>query len=316
MTDWQIPGYRAGRRAAAAAATALALLSLCGCSLFPATRAVQLPALPAAWQHFAIILQLTAVDGRDGTEQRLPDAVPGSVVALPLSSHTATVIISRPVVVGPAGAGNRSVSTLPPGRLRLRPAGAVVPLDIGDDGVLQVTWESGVLATLILDLWRGGANPWLLNTERLDRELRQRAGTDPWSLDRGAILAALQEGEMSVSVIRPRRKHLVSLPLPAGRWIWWDPWATPLHSDGSTAFSIQLPAGYHLLVHDSGAARAAQVGDDGTLLITPVADPFVQGATAAHASRTAPAVQAGGIRTPCPRAAIGASAAPPATACS
>jgi hypothetical protein len=176
----------------------------------------------------------------------------------------------------------------------LRPAGAVVPLDIGDDGVVQVTWEHGVLATLILDLWRGGANPWLLNIERLDRELRQRAGADPWSLDRGAILAALQEGEMSVSVIRPRRKHLVSLSLPAGRWVWWDPWATPLHSDGSTTFAIQLPAGYHLLVHDSGAARAAQVGDDGTLLITPVADPFVPDSTAKHvprATRTAPAAR-------------------------
>ena len=294
MTDWRTPGYRIGRRAAAAVAAVLALMSLCGCNLFPATLAVQLPALPAAWQHFTIALQLTAVDGRDGTEQRLPDAVPGSVVVLPLSSHTATVIIGRPMVVGPAGAGNRSVSLLPPGRLRLRPAGAVVPLDIGDDGVVQVTWEHGVLATLILDLWRGGANPWLLNIERLDRELRQRAGTDPWSLDRGAILAALQEGEMSVSVIRPHRKHLVSLSLPAGRWVWWDPWATPLHSDGSTTFAIQLPAGYHLLVHDSGAARAAQVGDDGTLLITPVADPFVPDSTAKHvprAARTAPAAR-------------------------
>ena len=260
-------------------------MSLCGCSLFPAMRAVQLPALPAAWQHFAIILRLTAVDGRDGTEQRLPDAVPGSVVVLPLSSHAATVILSQPVVGGPAGAGNRSVSQPPPSWLRLRPAGAVVPLDIGADGVLQVTWEAGVLATLILDLWRGGANPWLLNVERLHRELRRRTGADPWSLDRGAILSALQEGEMSVSAIRPRPKHLVSLALPRGHWVWWDPWATPLHSDGRTPFAIQLPAGYHLLVHDSGAARAAQVSDDGTLLITPVADPFAPGSTAAQAPR-------------------------------
>ena len=88
--------------------------------------------------------------------------------------------------------------------------------------------ERGVLATLILDLWRGGANPWLLNIERLDRELRERAGADPWALDRSAILAALQAGEMSVAVIRPRPKHTVSLSLPAGRWAWWDPWATPL----------------------------------------------------------------------------------------
>lgn len=253
----------------------MALMSLCGCNLFPGPREVYLPELPAAWRHFAIILRLTAVDARDGAEQRLPDALPGSVAVLPIGRHTATVIVAEPVVVGPAGAGGRGGEPAHPGALKLRPAGAVVPLDVDAGGVLQVTWEGGVLATLILDLWRGGANPWLLNIERLDRELRVRAGTDPWALDRGAILAALQAGEMSVSAVRPRRKHTVSLPLPAGRWSWWDPWAAPLHSDGRTAFTIQLPAGYHLLIHDSGAAQAVQVGDDGTVLIAPVADAFV-----------------------------------------
>ena len=236
---------------------------------------MQLPALPAAWRHFAIILRLTAVDGRAGTEQRLPDALPGSAVVLPVGRHTATVIVAEPVVVGPAGSRGRG-ATPPPPHLRLRPAGAVVPLDAGDDGGVAVTWERGVLATLILDLWRGGANPWLLNIERLDRELRERAGADPWALDRSAILAALQAGEMSVAVIRPRPKHTVSLSLPAGRWAWWDPWATPLRSDGRTAFTIQLPAGYHLLIHDSGAARAVHVSDDGTALTTPVADAFAR----------------------------------------
>ena len=264
------------RRAAAAAAAvtmALALMALCGCNLFPGPRAVQLPEMPGAWQHFAIILRLTAVDGSDGTVQRLPDALPGSVVVLPVGRHTATVVVAEPVVVGPAGTRGRGASRSP-SLLRLRPAGAVVPLDLDAGGVLQVTWEHGVLATLILDLWRGGANPWLLNIERLDRELRERAGADPWALDRSAILAALQAGKMSVSAIHPRPKHTVSLPLPAGRWVWWDPWATPLHSDGRTAFTIQLAAGYHLLVHDSGAALAVDVSDNGAVLITPVADAF------------------------------------------
>ena len=246
---------------------------LYGCNLVPGPRLVQLPELPAAWSHFRIILQLTVVDGRDGTEQRLPDALPGSAVVLPVGRHTATVIVAEPVIVGPAGASGRG-AVIPPPHLRLRPAGAVVPLDAGDDGVLPVTWERGVLATLILDLWRGGANPWLLNIERLDRELRERAGADPWALDRSAILAALQAGEMSAAVIRSRPRHMVSLPLPAGRWVWWDPLATPLHSDGHTVFTIQLPAGYHLLIHDSGAALAVQVSDDGTVLTAPAADPF------------------------------------------
>ena len=276
MTRWRIPGWGDGRRAAAiaaAAATAVAGMGLYGCSLVPRPQLVQLPELPAAWSQFTIILQLTAVDGRDGTEQRLSDALPGSAVVLPVGRHTATVIVAEPVVTGPAGTNGRGAA-IPPTHLRLRPAGAVVPLDLGPDGMLHVTWERGVLATLILDLWRGGANPWLLNIERLDQEIGERAGADPWALDRNAILAALQEGEMSATVIRPRRRHTISLPLLAGRWVWWDPLATPLHSDGRTAFTIQLPAGYHLLIHDSGAALAVHVSDDGTVLTTPAADPF------------------------------------------
>ena len=286
MTRWRTPGLRAGQRAAAfpfGAATAVATLSLCGCNLFTGHQEVKLPGLPAAWQHFSIVLQLTAVDGRDGTGQRLPDAVPGSAIVLPVGRHRATVVLAEPVIVGPAGTRNQedTRNMRPPGLnmnppVRLRPAGAVVPLDAGNGAVLQVSWERGVLASLIVDLWRGGADPSILNIERLDRELRERAGTDPWALDRSRILASLQAGEMSVAAIRPLRTHTVNLTLPAGRWAWWDPWATPLHSNGRTAFTIQLPAGYHLLIHDSGAARAVQVSDDGTVLITSVADSFAQ----------------------------------------
>ena len=103
---------------------------LYGCNLVPGPRLVQLPELPAAWSHFRIILQLTVVDGRDGTEQRLPDALPGSAVVLPVGRHRATVIVAEPVIVGPAGASGRG-AVIPPPHLRLRPAGAVVPLDAG-----------------------------------------------------------------------------------------------------------------------------------------------------------------------------------------
>ena len=250
-------------------------MSLCGCNLFTGFQEVKLPELPAAWQHFSIVLQVTAVDGRDGTGQRLPDAVPGSAIVVPAGRYRATVVLAEPVIVGPAGTRDRENTDQPP-PLLLRPAGAVVPLDGGSGGVLQVSWERGVLATLIVDLWRGGADPSVLNIERLDRELRERTGADPWALDRGAILASLQAGEMGAAAIRPLPKHTVSLSLPAGRWAWWDPWAIPLHSDGRFAFTIELPAGYHLLIHDSGAARAVQIGDDGTVLTTPVADPFTR----------------------------------------
>ena len=101
------------------------------------------------------------------------------------------------------------------GRL-LRPAGAVVPVSAARSGALEVTWERGLLASLVLDLWRGGAYPWLLNLERLDREIEARAAGDPWQLDRQAILAALAADAMSSAALRPLPQHEVELQLPPG----------------------------------------------------------------------------------------------------
>ncbi len=231
--------------------------TLAGCPMWPGQQVAHLPRLPEPWQQFAITLRLTVVDGEDGRERRLPDARPGDAVVLPVGRHTATVVLAEPVILGQPA-------------LALRPAGAVVPVSLDSDGVLQVTWERGVLASLVRDLWHGGTNPWLVNLHRLDRELREKAEGAPWALDRTAILAALQENRMRATAIGPLPKHTVSLMLPAGRWVWWDPFAVPLHGDGKSAFQVEATSGYHLLLHDSGGARAVQVTDDGTALISRV----------------------------------------------
>ena len=234
---------------------ALAGTALAGCNLWPGQQVARLPLLPEPWQQFAITLRLTVVDGKDGRERRLPDARPGDAVMLPVGRHTATVVLAEPVVVGP-----------PP--RQLRPAGAVVPVSLDGKGVLQVTWERGPLAVLVRDLWRGGTNPWLINLQRLDQEIHDRAQGDPWALDRTAVLAALQENRMRAAAVRPLPKHVASLKLPAGRWVWWDPFALPLHGDGKIALMVEIASGYHLLLHDSGSTRAVQVDDDGTVLIS------------------------------------------------
>ena len=227
---------------------------------------MRLPELPPAWRHFEVVLQLTLVDGRDGREQRLPAAPPGATLALPVGRYAASVIVARPLVTGPATDGAAET-------VALRPAGAVVPVSDARSGALEVTWERGLLASLVLDLWRGGTNPWLLNLERLDRELTARAAGDPWSLNRQAILAALAADAMSKAAIRPLLEHSVELRLPAGRWVWWNPFAPPLLSDGRSRLALAVPDGYHLLLADDGRALALQTDGD-TVLVSPAAAKF------------------------------------------
>jgi len=236
----------------------LGCLALPGCDLWREQRLVHLPELPPAWRHFEVVLQLTLVDGRDGREQRLRAARPGATLALPVGRSAASVIVARPLVTGPVTQGGAdTVAGNGNGRL-LRPAGAVVAVSETRSGALEVTWERGLLAGLVLDLWRGGAKPWLLNLERLDRELAARAAGDPWSLDREAVLAALAADAMSSAAIRRLPQHGVELQLPAGRWVWWNPFAPPLLSDGRSRLTLAVAGGYHLLLGDDGRALALQ----------------------------------------------------------
>ena len=244
-------------RAAAVSVLAAGLTVLAGCDLWQVRWAVQLPELPAVWRHLDVTFELTVVDGRSGAEQRLPDARAGSRLPLPAGRYAATVVLAEPRLGGTR-------------RLALRPAGAVITARGAASGVLELSWEGGLLASLVLDLWRGGSNPRLLNLGRLEREIAVRAGADPWALDRTAILEALQSNAMRVTLIRPRPTHEVELRLPAGEWVWWNPFAAPLHSAGTGTVSAALPTGYHVLLADAGAARAVQVDDAGGVLLAPV----------------------------------------------
>ena len=199
--DTMAPGFGAGRRAAvvaAAAAMAAAGMWLYGCNLVPGPRLVQLPELPAAWSHFRIILQLTVVDGRDGTEQRLPDALPGSAVVLPVGRHTATVIVAEPVIVGPAGGRGAVI----PGRRRTARCGA--------DGVLRLPGSAA--AAMIL--------PRPLRWPRQESFLALRMQPGPRTTVSATARVAggvepLQDHSAAHGRRRPRRHRRSPLPNPA-----------------------------------------------------------------------------------------------------
>ena len=78
---------------------------------------------------------------------------------------------------------------------------------------------------------------------------------------------------MSGAAIRPLPQRSVELQLPAGRWVWWNPFAPPLLSDGRSRLALDVPGGYHLLLADDGRALALQADGD-AVLISPAAEEF------------------------------------------
>ena len=78
---------------------------------------------------------------------------------------------------------------------------------------------------------------------------------------------------MSSAAIRRLPQHDVELQLPAGRWVWWNPFSPPLLSDGSARLTLAVAGGYHLLLGDDGRALALQA-HGAEVLISPVAPRF------------------------------------------
>ena len=144
-------------------------------------------------------------------------------------------------------------------RLPAARPGATLALPIG-------RYAASVIVARPLVTGPAAEGTWLLNLERLDREITARAAGDPWSLNREAILAALAADAMSSAAIRPLPERGADLQLPAGRWVWWNPFTPPLLSDGRSPLTLAVPGGYHLLLGDDGQALALQANGDGVLI--------------------------------------------------
>lgn len=176
------------KRPIALSLLAAALLAS-GCrSPFPALELeLLLPPLPGVWEAAfpEVCYELAYVDAR-GREVSThpspwPAGAPGTPLALPARSYA-------PVVVTPV---------VPSLGLRLRPAGALSPLDVEPGGRrLVASWERGAVALLVRRLLRGGV-PSIpadaLDVERLAGEMTAQGDGDPWNVDVDALVASIVE---------------------------------------------------------------------------------------------------------------------------
>ena len=140
--------------------------------------------------------------------------------------------VNTPVLVYPVG--------------RTVPAGAVMPWDLDDNGVLQCSWEQGWPALLLFRLSTEGGVFRALNARRLSEEVMLRSGGDPWTLDMDYALRALSCGRFNVyglSSLRCRDLVLSGVP---GVWIPDNPFRRPPeHGEAGDLEFGPLEMGFH-----------------------------------------------------------------------
>jgi hypothetical protein len=157
--------------------------------------------------------------------------------------------------------------------LRLRPAGAVFPLDVeSDQRSLRVSWERGAAALLVDRLLAGASVPAVpagtLDVERVARDMELRGDGDAWSVDAEALLASIVASGGRSWECRRLPSRRVSIPardLPgwpnAVGYVRDDALVSPVSptdvGDGLEELVVEaVPVGFHRLFAIPGDAGA------------------------------------------------------------
>jgi hypothetical protein len=225
-----------------------------GCSWFSdeLTVRVGLPTPPEHWiGAFAQLRYELVIPRADGSSERVPWPADGR---LSIPKEPNWPVLAVPLALE--------------GRVELPPAGGVWPLDLSADGQeLVLSWGSGPLAATLVALRREGVDLSSLNTARLAREMRERSGSDPWSLDLVYFEERLASGEFRVTDIRALPSRDLLLEIPAGQWFLESPSRLPqLVAEGEPLALPEVPFGAHRLFRIDGlAAYAVYVGEQDVL---------------------------------------------------
>ena len=160
--------------------------------------------------------------------------------------------------------------------VRLPPAGGLYPLDLAADGeTLELSWEHGPAAEVLLWLAREGFDVSLVNGQRLLTEMLARSSGDPGSLDLGHLAVRLASGEFRVTDIRLLPSRELSLEVSPGTWFLDAPLRCAQALGPGQALLLQaVPLGRHrLFAVDLPAAFDLFVSEQEVLLVALVPPP-------------------------------------------
>jgi len=174
--------------------------------------------------------------------KRRVDSCQGPLV-LELPRESPLIVMATPVTVEYAGP------------YRVRPAGAVAGADSPLPKSLQLSWEDGFSARLLLSLVDAGIPPHAINQRRFAASARKRSGNKPWRLNQSYLKNDIAEGKLRTYSFRLLEIFKIKAALPEGIWYSQFPPDPPLISsrDGWEGF---LPRGIWHFARPSDAKIA------------------------------------------------------------
>lgn len=221
--------------------TAAAAAGLTACaSLTESSVMVDLPPIPDVWNNTVDIIGFRLI---------YPDmnAEPAEIVCLP----------DEEIVVELMKRNNVPVLAYPICKRggTLRPAGALFPLHLGEDGKLLLSWYNGFSALLFSRLWAVGTAGEAVNSERLLEEIREKAPVNPWTLDLDSMVEAFSYSTFHSRIIDNLPVYDVVLTGRTGDWVVSDPFVRPVRADsgGTLTVSDLYPGMFHLYDREKGA---------------------------------------------------------------
>jgi len=208
-----------------------------GCDFFSHSTRVELllPPIPAHWQRAFDNLKFQLIfNGPDGKEQCIIIPAGSSLIEVCISKKQNSSFLAYPLI------GDEEI--------RLPPAGALYPLNMGEGNTLVLSWEQGVAAVIIFRLSTGEIDLSIFNTLRLSEEIMERGKPDPWALDIDYIIEKIDLGSFRVTYIKAASARDIELLVDPGSWFMESPFARLIEiEEGETLVLEAVPLGRHHL---------------------------------------------------------------------
>lgn len=249
-------------------------LLMAGCSLLgtETTVSLELPGAPKHWPPSMRVEEYRVMwRGEAGKLREITVAGGASRVDVAIPKRPGVAVLAYPSFAG--------------GAFLPRPAAAVYPHDAAGDAGLEASYDRGftglVLHRVLFTLPS-------VNSRRLIEEVSGRSEGNPWLFDLERVVEKLADGRFSTIYLRPRDVFAVEVAVsvaveaePGGRddaaagngpasgvWVRDNPLAgvlTATDTAGGPVLRMQLPPGYHHLIHsENGEILSIVVEDDGS----------------------------------------------------
>ena len=137
----------------------------------------------------------------------------------------------------------------------LKPVGGVFPLDLADGSTLRLSKEEGFLADILLSLQAYSSRIEGINIPRLQHEIMETCGGNPWSINSETLKTAIILGSISVYKIKREEYLPVILQNLPGEWISDNPFSEKEESDSDGTLYLNVYPGIQSFFNPGTGSR-------------------------------------------------------------